>query len=288
MDSKISFEQLSNEVMRKIGRNMLLFQQLEGLLKYIVSSNGAYSGQPGTLKSKRDKHVAEIEGSTMGQLVGQYLDSTYTLTNSDEQDANTDQFQIKLGVSIDCDEEFYLTKKATLSEIVSERNALIHHLLPKYSLSSQESLEKLEQELERQRDKLLPELEELQSFAEWILKSRKLLADYLQSEAGIKHFVEGVLPGESRLEALLAKLAPLNARSDGWSSLALVGRALRVQYPEKYEKALVELGISKIKSLKSFIEKSERFELLEEATRKGSQWLYRSTEATREVEVRHP
>lgn len=36
--NKIEIEQIKNEVLRKIGRNMMLFQQLEYMIKYLVTA----------------------------------------------------------------------------------------------------------------------------------------------------------------------------------------------------------------------------------------------------------
>ncbi len=38
MEAKIELEKAKNEVLRKIGRNMLLFQQLEQMLKYLIAN----------------------------------------------------------------------------------------------------------------------------------------------------------------------------------------------------------------------------------------------------------
>ena len=55
---------------------MVLFQELEFLLKLIVANTGSISGYADELSLKREQRAANIQKQTMGQLVGQYLKIT--------------------------------------------------------------------------------------------------------------------------------------------------------------------------------------------------------------------
>jgi hypothetical protein len=66
-----------NEVLRKTGRNLMLFQQLEHQLKYIVA-NGNISGYASQLKEKQLKHANSVNTKTMGQLISHYVDNIYS------------------------------------------------------------------------------------------------------------------------------------------------------------------------------------------------------------------
>jgi len=72
MDLEVELEKARNEVLRKIGRNMLLFQQMEYMLKYIVA-NSELSGNIDELKVNREKRTEKVRTQTMGLLIGQYI-----------------------------------------------------------------------------------------------------------------------------------------------------------------------------------------------------------------------
>ena len=69
----MSLDDLIREVQRKIGRNILLFQQLESLLKYIVA-NGQFSGFSSELENNIATRRSSVNKQTMGQLVGQFVE----------------------------------------------------------------------------------------------------------------------------------------------------------------------------------------------------------------------
>lgn len=71
----MTLESHVNEVLRKIGRNILLFQEFEYLLKHIVAK-GSFSGFMSEIGSNIEKRTILIQKQTMGQLVGQYLETT--------------------------------------------------------------------------------------------------------------------------------------------------------------------------------------------------------------------
>ena len=67
----------SDEILRKIGRNIILFQQLEQLLKYLCV-NGNISGSASQLQDLTEQRITSIHKQTMGQLVGQYINNVNT------------------------------------------------------------------------------------------------------------------------------------------------------------------------------------------------------------------
>jgi hypothetical protein len=49
-------EKAKKEVLRKIGRNMLLFQQVEHMLKFLIA-NGPFSGGIGDIKANKEQRA---------------------------------------------------------------------------------------------------------------------------------------------------------------------------------------------------------------------------------------
>jgi len=66
-------EELKQNLFARIGRNVVLFQQLEMLLKVLVSMS-EISGLASELESKRKKRTQETFRKTLGQLAGDYVE----------------------------------------------------------------------------------------------------------------------------------------------------------------------------------------------------------------------
>jgi len=77
MEINVELEKLKNEVLRKIGRNVMLFQQMEHLLKFLVA-NGTSSAYASELKTNHEQRTATIYKKTMGKVVGEFLENTFS------------------------------------------------------------------------------------------------------------------------------------------------------------------------------------------------------------------
>jgi hypothetical protein len=65
-------------MMRKIGRNLLNFQQLENLLKFLVT-HGEISGYASQLKLKQLKRSEAVGKQTLGKVAGQFFEQIFQL-----------------------------------------------------------------------------------------------------------------------------------------------------------------------------------------------------------------
>jgi len=261
-----------NEVLRKIGRNMVLFQQLEHLLKFLVA-NGELSGYASDLENIKKKRANSIKNQTMGQLVGQYIENT----NPDCEEHSSEPEEIKdvylsFNFRIGCDSIYFEAKKEALARMVSERNELVHHLLPDFDTSSVKSCEELGGKLDCQSEKIRKEIKEMQAIAKALTEGKKELAIFLSSEEGKKQWKLSFLR-QSRLALLLGDIATQTERSDGWALMNIAGQLVKHHAPE--ELALLKKSYGH-KSLKGFILATEMFDIYEEATKKGGvRVLYR-------------
>ena len=88
---------LKDELHRKIGRNMIMFQHMEQMLKFLVA-NGQFAGNIHSLKARIEKKRADVNKKTMGQLVGNFLESTYSEyeDNGDTSESDLPYFSFKL------------------------------------------------------------------------------------------------------------------------------------------------------------------------------------------------
>jgi hypothetical protein len=111
MDQSLIKEELVNDVLRKIGRNVVLFQQLEQLLKFVVA-NGNLSGFASELSTLKKQQVDKVNKQTMGPLVGQYVENSNpesgTSTNEPEE---LDEAYLSFSFRIECDGDSMKAKK---------------------------------------------------------------------------------------------------------------------------------------------------------------------------------
>ena len=272
MELEVELEKAKNEVLRKIGRNMLLFQQVEHMLKYLIA-NGQFSGNIGEIKANKEQRAERVHKQTMGMLAGQYLDEIHL--GRDENIENQEELRgayLSFSFKVECDSDYYETRKQALASIVDDRNDLIHHLLPKFNPDSIASCMEIDQYLDQQREKLLPEFDLLKNMVENLQEGRKILAAFLNSEEGKEFFVSS-LPRKSPVVRLLEDIAAQKARPDGWVSLSTAGQLIKQHAPDEISALHEKYGH---KTLKGLVLATELFDLCEESTdRGGIRVLYR-------------
>ncbi len=269
MELPAELEIAKNEVQRKIGRNLLNFQQVEHLLKFMLA-NGNFGGYASELVNIKEKRKKAFQKQTLGNLVGQYLENTYPIngleiTESTESTETLKESRITFSFQMPVDSDYFDKKKKELAKLVDERNDLIHHLLPRIDLESIDSWREAERYLDQQREKILPELTELQEMAKILRKGMVELAEYIISDEGEKYFKLGWLQ-QTPLALLLCDIATQAARPDGWISLCTAGKLIKTQAPE--ERALLREKYG-YKTLREFLLATELFEFAEESTKGG-------------------
>lgn len=265
-------EEFVDDVLRKVGRNVVLFQQLEQLLKFIVA-NGSLSGFASELKTLKKEQENKVNKQTMGTLFGQYVEnSNPELGTKSTEPEEIDEAYFSFSFRIECDDDYYESRKEALSKLVSERNDLIHHLLPRFDMKSAESCRALGKELDDQSDQIRLEINRLKATAKALNDGRKATADYFQSEEGRKDLELSFLR-QSRLVLMLGDIATQMSREDGWALISSAGHLIKEHAPEELDQMKDKHGYS---SLKKLIQASEIFDIREEATAKGgARILYR-------------
>ncbi len=261
-----------NEVHRKIGRNMMLFQEFEYLLKFILA-NGKFSGFISELKAIRTEQAARINKQTMGQLVSQYVENTHPdFEYKSDVPEKLKEPHFSFNFQIECDPSNYEAKKEALAEIVLERNELVHHLLPSFDVTSVQSCEGVGNKLDDQCEKIRQEISEMKLILKSFNDIRKDVVDFLRSDESTTYFMLNIIQ-QSKLVALLSEISVKKQRSDGWTVVDAARRLVIQNAPEEIGRLKEKYGH---KTLKSLILASEMFDLYEEATSKGgTRVLYR-------------
>ena len=192
MDNKLSLAEYKDEVLRKIGRNMLLFQQIEHILKYVVL-NSDFDSSLSSFQRNLDKRNKSIMRTSLGNLVREYVEST--LSKYDGNGNLTEELKephINLRCRWELSEAQCKKRKVDLESIVADRNRLIHNLLPQFDPGSINSCIETINWLDDQHKKLLPQLEEIRGLAKTLQEARETISRFLNSKEGEKMFLEMV------------------------------------------------------------------------------------------------
>lgn len=261
-----------NEVLRKIGRNLMLFQQLEYQLKYIVA-NGNISGYASQLKEKQLKQATSVNTKTMGQLISHYIENVYSVPDeSTDESEDVKEAHISFSFRLETGAADYDLVKDNLTQLLSERNELVHHLRPLFDPESLESCQKIDHKLEKQSDKIRQEIKNVGAIVTSLHEGRRQLSEFLSSDEGKKQLWISHLR-QSPLVLLLADIAEQIGCKEGWATMSAAGQFLKQHAPNEIQSLKEHYGH---KTLKSFIQATEIFDITEEETSKGGvRVLYR-------------
>lgn len=254
-----------DELLRKIGRNLVNFQKLEKLLKCIILST-KMSGSITELEANKSQNADEVHVQTMGTLVKRYLDHIH----SDDSDSAISDQQITephiyFSISFVADPNYVEIKKELLESLLRERNHLVHHLLLDVDLESVESCLQMSQKLDEQRERQKAEHEYLQFQLKHISDIHAELAAYYASDE-FKREIDLALLQQSPVVALLLDLTTNLARADGWTLLENVGRQVHTLLPNEFANLKKSYGY---KTLKDVLIASGLFDVAAEATEGG-------------------
>lgn len=261
-----------HEVLERIGRNLLLFQQAERWLKYLAARK-RISGMSDEFRSNAEKLKRQVAGETLGTAVRR------TITSADPGEQArieaavlaTGRSHLEVGFSFTGPEgEPDVEWQQQLEAMVEDRNELVHHLLDRFDLGTVDGCHKAGAHLDRQHARHAPVVEELRRRCADVLESAKMLVELLKREDFQAEFLHGHL--RHRLEEVLRTVAAGRARDDGWTHLSLAGNMLAEEEPgllKRLEQAFGNRG------LKQAVAAMDGWELSEEPTKSGFRVLYR-------------
>jgi hypothetical protein len=152
----------------KVGRNVLLFQKLEHILKYIVG-NGSIAGYQSELQSRVEKRKGAVAKKTLGMVVGDFLDAP-------EPQAAPEGLR-ETHITIRHSYELDPAHKAQIEDLVKERNHLVHHFMTEVSFDVIDSCLEAEKSLDDQADRLRKAIAMLQNMAQTLSDLRKELVE---------------------------------------------------------------------------------------------------------------
>ena len=180
--NKIQNQSVLDETLKKIGRNVLTFQRMEAMLKFLIS-HSKLQGTVSEVKSNHEKAVDAVSMQTMGNLVKNFVASVYSEPNLEQEPpVDNEQAWMSFTFTIETDEASIEQRKAALSAIVQERNALIHQMLGQFDHKSVESCRQLNDVLDKQSERMRPEFEALRTLVMTLLDGRKQAVAAMERE----------------------------------------------------------------------------------------------------------
>ena len=178
-----------DEVMRKVGRNLLLFQLLENALKYLVM-NGELSGYFSELQSNQLKRSERVGKQTLGLVAGQFFDQNFR-TNKDggQLPEQISEPHLKIKIEFDVENDNFEVREKALSQLIAGRNELVHHFLKRIEQDYLESWIEASGYLDDQREQIIQELDYYRTHVASVKGLMKKISDFLSSEEGKKLFL---------------------------------------------------------------------------------------------------
>lgn len=267
------YDNPSDEVLRRVGRNLVIFQQAESLLKFLLCNHNA----AGTLENFADKHqkrVAKINRTTLGKLVDTYKNEVMQDAGEDTEDepANGEEALLRFRFSVGIEAEHIEQMRAELQAMTDERNELVHHFLPRWQPENDEAMQATLTYLDEQRQRIMPILDHLKATTEAVEQSHEAIHHFLRSGEFDRTYTLFWLQG-SPLVAFMRDVSSQVSRKDGWTYLAWAGKLAFEKIPEELKNLEIHYGH---KTLKKILVASELFDIFDEPLPNGKfRTLYR-------------
>lgn len=277
MDSPDQLSDLTNELFRRVGRNLLNFQRIEGMLKFLLA-NGQISGPIAEILQLREARTQSIHRKTMGELAGQFAEEILADAGEAEPEhaiGDGRRAWIAFSIRIEAEAASNAGFREGLKALVQERNDLVHHFGSRWDAKSIEITRELLLQLDEQRERLIPLFERLRAIVRSMQEGMREHAAFLASPEGQRPIEQQWLR-QSPLVRLLGECVTHMARADGWLPLATAGNYLQCQAPDQVASLKERYGYA---TLKRLMIATDLFEIQEEPTARGIRTVYRLSPA---------
>ena len=162
-----------NLTLQKIGRNVVNFQKMEAMLKFILTVAN-FSVPLSTAQSHLRGQAKRVRKHPMGHLIEEAAETLHSDPAKPPPDIKeiwiSHSFSLKEGGSKIAD------WRREMRRVAKERNALIHHMIASWNPRSSKSCSALCEELDQQRERILPSYRHLESVVSAIRESHGELA----------------------------------------------------------------------------------------------------------------
>jgi hypothetical protein len=245
--STTSSPELQRDVQRLLGRCMLRIQQYERLMKGILT-NHELSGAIHQFEAQKVLRAERYSDKSLGTLVKSLFESYVVEEGTEPRVAKEpaepeSQISVSFRYQIQMSEERRAQTLAAIEELVAMRNDLVHHLIERFDVWSDEGCALASEYLLQCYDTVDARFSELRQWAESMENARALSASFARSDAFQDLIVNGIAPDGSfdwpntGIVRVLRK-AFADLCIDGWAQLerakTWISSNHADQKPEKY------------------------------------------------------
>lgn len=187
-------EELLNETLRKMGRNLLNYQIVEGIWKaqYIFSETQSTIENGETIIKKR-----EITRNTpMGWLSENHRKTIFSSPKETEVEEDIESVSIKTSFHFSKGGDLSKKRKKQVVELVRERNALVHSSLGKFDHKTGLGCAEFCALLDEQNNRVIEEIKFLNQISMTFKEASQVLQKFLESEEFFRS-IEESLKGDS-------------------------------------------------------------------------------------------
>ena len=182
MTSLNSKDNLRDEALRKIGRNVVNFQKIEALLKVLV----LYSSVDSKTRDNEVTHSFNeklIQNRSLGEVVSKFLKNLIENRVAENEELHSSELHISTRSYLVMDAEDVTKEKIELKRLVSERNQLIHKDLASFDFNCVKNCRKLILKLDEQNSRVLDKLNQFKDILDTFKLMKKELLTYFESDA---------------------------------------------------------------------------------------------------------
>jgi hypothetical protein len=155
--------------LQKLGRNVVNFQKMEGMLKFILLFSDL-EGSPSIIQRNFASRLRRLKKRTMGSLVEESAKSLFVKPAEHSQSIAPaiTEITVRHTIRLAGGAEGMKAWRKQMRKVVRERNYLVHEMAVKFDKNSTENCLKLSEGLDAQRERMLGTYGELEALVKEI------------------------------------------------------------------------------------------------------------------------
>jgi len=254
----------SDEVLRRIGRNVVNFQMVEAMLKHL-NANASVHGPASQLEERMEAQKTAVHRRTMGELAGRMVAQVFQALPEHQTPEEITEPWIGFHFTVETDAQFIDQHDQEMRALIDARNDLIHHFLPRWHSAVEGDVETALAYLDTQRDETFRMMDRLNGWVKALDEGRRQMAAFWASPESVRQMELGFLQS-SQLVAMLGEIVLKTARPDGWAYVTTALNLIRREAPAELEDLQKRYGHQ---NLKDILLAAEYFDVLDEALPNG-------------------
>ena len=168
------------DVLRKIGRNIVNFQKLEQALRKLLP-RANISISLGESRNSSGRSTKSLRKKPLGEIVERFDSAFYGDRATPESDLASAGARLSFSMKLDGGAGSEAHRRELMA-LVRERNRLVHHDLFDFDFASESSCQKLAERLDAQNQRILAQLEFVRSVRDSHTSALATLAAFVESD----------------------------------------------------------------------------------------------------------